>query len=307
VDSALLTLAVGAGVGAGVVGLVLALVGFRRAAAVYRYRAALADPDAAERVPLARRMIGALQGRLDDFDAMLWIANWTLDDAVARLQQLWLVLTGFAVLGSVAARLLAPSLSPAVLVLIALVGLGGALIAARAVLIWQLRAEARIARERIDNSLANLALLIRVYVQGGASATEALLAIAQLRSVMHPAGARDIDAWIQGSQRNDQNIGAVLERFGTQYRVPRVAQLGSYLEQSILSGRPVSDTLDVAIRDAYQAMFEATVAAVNQRARVASLVFIPGVIAIGVVFMASMIASMHGVGAVSQLVGGGGL
>jgi hypothetical protein len=252
-------------------------------------------------------MIGALQGRLDDFDAMLWIANWTLDDAVARLQQLWLVLTGFAVLGSVAARLLAPSLSPAVLVLIALVGLGGALIAARAVLIWQLRAEARIARERIDNSLANLALLIRVYVQGGASATEALLAIAQLRSVMHPAGARDIDAWIQGSQRNDQNIGAVLERFGTQYRVPRVAQLGSYLEQSILSGRPVSDTLDVAIRDAYQAMFEATVAAVNQRVRVASLVFIPGVIAIGVVFMASMIASMHGVGAVSQLVGGGGL
>jgi len=307
VDPAMLTLVVGAGVGAGVVGLVLALVGFRRAAAVYRYRAALADPDAAERVPLARRMIGALQGRLDDFDAMLWIANWTLDDAVARLQQLWLVLTGFAVLGSVAARLLAPSLSPAVLVLIALVGLGGALIAARAVLIWQLRAEARIARERIDNSLANLALLIRVYVQGGASATEALLAIAQLRSVMHPAGARDIDAWIQGSQRNDQNIGAVLERFGTQYRVPRVAQLGSYLEQSILSGRPVSDTLDVAIRDAYQAMFEATVAAVNQRVRVASLVFIPGVIAIGVVFMASMIASMHGVGAVSQLVGGGGL
>lgn|GEM_PF-2835951 len=306
-NPALLTLAVGAGVGAGVVGLVLALVGFRRAAAVYRYRAALADPEAAERVPLARRMIGALQGRLDDFDAMLWIANWTLDDAVARLQQLWLVLTGFAVLGVVAARLLAPPLSPAVLVLIALVGLGAALIAARAVLIWQLRAEARIARERIDNSLANLALLIRVYVQGGASATEALLAIAQLRSVMHPAGARDIDAWIQGSQRNDQNIGAVLERFGTQYRVPRVAQLGSYLEQSILSGRPVSDTLDVAIRDAYQALFEATVAAVNQRVRVASLVFIPGVIAIGVVFMASMIASMHGVGAVSQLVGGGGL
>lgn len=302
-----LIIGVGISVGLVIAGIGVALAGGTTLLALRRYAAALPSIAARSRVPLARRVVAALARRQAEFDATLWIAHWSTEDAVARLQQLWLVLAVLAGGLVLLAKTVVPNLSPFVLGIAAAAALGIAAVVARVVLVWQVRAEARIARQRIDNSLANLALLIRVYVQGGASATEALTAISELRGVMSEAGARDVDAWIQGSQRNDQNIGAVLERFGNTYGVPRIAQLGSYLEQSILSGRPVSDTLDVAIRDAYQALFESTVAAVNQRVRIASLVFIPGVIAIGVVFMASMIASMHGIGQVTKLFGGGGL
>ncbi len=296
---------VGVGIVAAVLGLGLALVATRSVVVLRRYAAALPGYVSQARVPLARRIVSLVRERQSEFDAWLWIANWTVDDAVVRLQQLWLVLVGLIVVGVLTSAVVVKHLSAIVLALATAVAVSLAWWCARVLLVWQVHTEARLARQQIDDSLANLALLVRIYVQGGASATEALLAISEFADAMSEAGARDVESWIQGSQRNDYNIGAVLSRFGATYGVPRVAQLGSYLEQSILSGRPVSETLDVAIRDAYQALFDATVVAVHRRVRVASLVFLPGIVAIGVVFLTAMIASLHGLASVTRLFGGG--
>lgn len=138
--------------------------------------------------------MAAIRQRQVDLDATLWIAHWAPEDAVARLQQLWLVFVALVAGMAVLAHLVVPTLSPILLALVAGLGVGLAGWLARVVLVWQVRTEARIARQRIDNSLANLALLVRVYVQGGTSATEALVAISELRDVMREAGARDVDA-----------------------------------------------------------------------------------------------------------------
>lgn len=194
VSSGVLVLVAGLAVGLAVVGAALALLGARTLHSLRRYAAALPEFVERTREPRARRAVAAIRQRQADFDATLWIAHWAPEDAVARLQQLWLVFVALVAGMAVLAHLVVPTLSPILLALVAGLGVGLAGWLARVVLVWQVRTEARIARQRIDNSLANLALLVRVYVQGGASATEALVAISELRDVMREAGARDVDA-----------------------------------------------------------------------------------------------------------------